>query len=87
VPFTLAPAVAELEFRGELFRPSWTISLKDRTMIDLFNIPGLNGASRQFPLCFSGAGPKRATLVLGALPRAEALPTTTRQKKKTKGRR
>jgi len=28
VPFTLAPAVAELQFRGALFQPNWTIGLK-----------------------------------------------------------
>jgi hypothetical protein len=87
VPFTLAPTVAELEFRGGLFQPDWIIGLKDRTIAQSFYTPDPNGVSREFPLCFSGAGPEGATLVLAALPRAEAYPTATpRPKKRTKGR-
>ncbi len=87
VPFTLAPAVAELEFRGGLFQPNWTIGLKDRTIAQSFYPPDPNGVSREFPLCFSGAGPERTKLVLAALPRAEAHPTATpRPRKRTKGR-
>jgi len=88
VPFTLAPAVAELEFRGGLFQPNWTIGLKDRTTAQPFYTPDPNGVSREFPLCFSGTGPEQATLVLGALPRPEAHPAgTPRPRKRTNGRR
>jgi autotransporter translocation and assembly factor TamB len=86
VPFTLAPVVAELQFRGGLSQPNWTIGLQERTIAQSFDTPDPNGVSREFPLCFSGAGPERATLVLGALPRPEALPATARQKKGTKPR-
>jgi hypothetical protein len=86
VPFALAPAVAELEFRGGLFQPNWIIALKERTIAQSFDTPDPNGVSREFPLCFTGAGPERATLVLGALPRLEAAPPTARPKKRTKGR-
>ena len=86
VPFTLAPAVAQLEFRGGLFQPNWTIGLKERTMAQSSDTPDPSGVSREFPLCFSGAGPERATLVLGALPRPGALPATARQKKGAKAR-
>jgi hypothetical protein len=85
VPFTLAPAVAELQFRGGLFQSTWSVGLKERTTAQSFYTPDPNGVSREFPLCFSGAGPEQATLVLGALPRSEAHPTATpRPKKSTK---
>jgi hypothetical protein len=88
VPFTLAPAVAELEFRGGLFRPNWTIGLKQRTIAESSVIPDPNGVSREFPLCFSGAGPERSTLVLGTLPRPEVHASATpRPRKGAKGRR
>ena len=86
VPFTLAPTVAELEFRGGLFQPNWTIGLKDGSIQSLY-IPDLNGVSRKFPLCFSGAGPERAKLVLGGLPRPEAHPVATPRPKKRTNRR
>jgi hypothetical protein len=86
VPFTLAPAVAELEFRGGLFQPNWTIGLEERTIARSSDTPDPNGVRRKFPLCFSSTGPEQTTLVLGVLPRAEALPTTGREKKRTKAR-
>jgi hypothetical protein len=87
VPFTLAPAVAELEFRGGLFQPNWIIGLKDRTIAQSFYMPDPNGVSREFPLCFSGAGPERTKLVLATLPRPEAQPVATpRPRKRTNGR-
>jgi hypothetical protein len=86
VPFTLAPAVAGLEFRGGLFQPNWTIGLKERTIAQSSDAPDPDGVSREFPLCFSGAGPERATLMLGALPRPETRPATARPSKKTKAR-
>jgi hypothetical protein len=86
VPFTLAPTVAELEFRGGLFQPNWTIGLKDGSIQSLY-IPDLNAVSRKFPLCFSGAAPERAKLVLGGLPRPEAHPVATPRPKKRTNRR
>jgi hypothetical protein len=86
VPFTLAPAVAELEFRGGAFQPNWRIGLKERTISQFSAIPDPNGVTREFPVCFSRAGLERATLMLGALPRREAHPATARPKKRTKGR-
>src|SRR4029077_2338243 len=87
VPFTLAPAVAELEFCGGLFQPNWTIGLKDRTIAQSFYMPDPNGVSREFPLCFSGAGPERTKLVLAALPRPEAHPVATPRPRKRTNRR
>ena len=65
VPFTLAPAVAELEFCGGLFQPNWTVGLKDRTIAQSFYMPDPNGVTREFPLCFSGAGPERTKFSAG----------------------
>jgi hypothetical protein len=87
VPFTLAPAVAELQFCGALFQPNWTIGLKERTIAQSSGVPDPNGVTREFPLCFSGSSPEKATLLLGALPRAEAQAAATpRPKKRTTGR-
>jgi hypothetical protein len=87
VPFTLAPAVAELQFRGALFQPNWTIGLKERTVAESFDIPDPDGVTREFPLCFSGNPLERATLLLGSLPRPEAHPAATPQPKKRTARR
>jgi hypothetical protein len=87
VPFTLAPAVAELEFHGGLFQPNWTIGLKDRSIAQSFYTPDPNGVSRKFPLCFPGAGPERSKLVLAALPRPEAHPVATPRPRKRTTRR
>jgi hypothetical protein len=87
VPFTLAPAVAELWFCGGLFQSNWSIGLKERTIAQSPDFPGPIGVTREFPLCFAGPGPAPAALVLGALPRLEAGPVATpRPKKRTKGR-
>src|SRR6266540_1908413 len=83
-PFTLAPAVAELQFCGALFQPNWTIGLKERTIAESSDIPDPDGITREFPLCFSGNALERATLLLGSLPRPDAQPAATpRSKKRT----
>jgi hypothetical protein len=87
VPFTLAPAVAELQFCGALFQSNWTIGLKERTIAESSDIPDPDGVTREFPLCFSGNPLESATLLLGSLPRPEAHPTATPPNKATKARR
>jgi hypothetical protein len=87
VPFTLAPAVAELQFCGALFQSNWTIGLKERTIAESSDIPDPDGVTREFPLCFSGNPLESATLLLGSLPRPEAHPTATPPNKGTKARR
>jgi hypothetical protein len=86
VPFTLAPAVAELQFCGALFQPNWTIGLKERTSAESSDIPDPDDVTREFPLCFSGNPLETATLLLGSLPRPEAHPTATPPNKGTKAR-
>jgi len=86
VPFTLAPAIAELQFRGALFQPNWTIGLKERTIAESSDIPDPDGVTREFPLCFSGNPLQSSTLLLGSLPRPEAHPAATpHPKKRTAG--
>jgi hypothetical protein len=86
VPFTLAPTVAELQFRGGLFQSNWTIGLKERTIAQFSDIPDPDGVAREFPLCFSGTSSERATLLLGTLSQPEARPTATpRPEKRTSG--
>jgi len=87
VPFTLAPAVAELQFCGALFQPNWTIALKERAIAESSDIPYPEGITREFPLCFSDNPLESATLLLGSLPRPEAHPTATPPKKGTKAHR
>jgi hypothetical protein len=87
VPFTLAPAVAELQFSGALFQPNWTIALRERMIAESSVVPDSHGITREFPLCFSGSALESATLLLGALPRLETHPAATpRPKKSTKER-
>src|SRR5262249_6727515 len=43
VPFTLAPAVAELQFCGGLLQPKWTIGLKERTFAQSSDISDPDG--------------------------------------------
>jgi hypothetical protein len=86
MPFILAPVVAELEFCGSLFQSGWTVALKEHTGTQSPDVPDPSGITREFPLCFSGAGLERGTLLLGALPRPEAHPATPRTKKRTRPR-
>ena len=67
----LAPAATELEFRGSLFRSGWSVSLNDEIGNHLASAGTPATAAREFPLCF-GTGPEEKTLLLGAVPRAEA---------------
>jgi hypothetical protein len=83
---TLAPAVAELEFRGGLFQSDWTIDLKERASTQSFGTSNLSGDTRKFPLCLPGTGAEGKTLLLGAPPRPEARPEPVRPRKRTKGR-
>jgi hypothetical protein len=80
-PLILAPAVAELEFRGALFQSPWTISLKEDSSTPLFGVSNAAGLSRNFPLCL-GTGPEEKTLLLGAFPRTEAAPEAPPKKQK-----
>jgi hypothetical protein len=68
---TLAPAVTQLEFRGGLFQPGWTVSLHEAAGLQSFAMSAPDDDAREFPLCV-GTGPEEKTLVLGALPRPEA---------------
>jgi hypothetical protein len=86
VTVTLAPAIAELELRGGLFRSDWTIGLKERIGTQSFAAFDLNGTARRFPLCFSGASAEGKTLLIGALARPEAPREVIRPKKRTKRR-
>jgi len=86
VTVTLAPAIAELEFRGGLFRSDWTIGLKERIGTQSFAAFDLSGTARKFPLCFSGASAEGKTLLIGALARPEAPREVIPPKKRTKRR-
>jgi hypothetical protein len=72
-----------LEFRGSLFQSPWTISLKEDSNPALLGVSNPAGLARNFPLCL-GTSPEEKTLVLGAVPRAEAAPEVPakRQKKR-----
>ena len=69
----LAPAATELEFRGPLLESGWSVSLKEEIGSQFSIVPTTDRAERIFPVCF-GTGPEEKTLLLGAVPRAEASP-------------
>jgi hypothetical protein len=82
VPFSLATAVAELQFRGGLFQSNWTVGLKEGAIAEYSDAAAPDGVTREFPLCSSSAFLERATLSLGTLPRPEAHPTATPRPRK-----
>jgi hypothetical protein len=82
---TLAPAVAELEFRGGLFQSGWTVSLHEGADLQFLGISDPNSGSRRFPLCLR-ASPEEKPLLLGAPPWSGTGSDTTRPKRKDKRR-
>src|SRR5213596_2280576 len=79
----LAPAVAEFELRGGVFKSGWTASLHEATDFESLAMSDPDGAARKFPLCL-GTSPEEKTLLLGALPRSETGSETSRPKKQEK---
>jgi hypothetical protein len=71
VALPLAPTATELEFRGGLSEPGWSVSLKEQNAIQLFSSSLPESTTRTFPLCFE-TGSEEKPLSLGAVPRAEA---------------
>jgi hypothetical protein len=81
----LAPAVADFELRGGLFKSGWTASLHEATDFESLAISDPDGGARTFPLCL-GTSPEEKALLLGALPRSETGAETSRQKEQEKQR-
>jgi len=75
----LAPAVKELEFRGPLLQPGWSVSLKEEIGSQFSIVSTPDTAERIFPLCF-GTGPEHKILLLGAVPRGEVAPQVNPKK-------
>jgi len=75
----LAPAAAELAFRGPLFQSGWTVSLKEEISSQFSILPAGDGAERVFPLCL-GTGSEEKTLLLGAVPRTAGVPKESPKK-------
>jgi hypothetical protein len=75
----LAPAAAELAFRGPLFQSGWTVSLKEEISSQFSILPPGDGAERIFPLCL-GTSPEEKTLLLGAVPRTAGVPKESPKK-------
>jgi hypothetical protein len=86
VAIALAPAVAEVEFRGGLFQSGWTIGLKERVSAQSFPAFDLNETTRKFPLCSSSPTAEGKTLFLGAPARPEVRRETPPSKKRGKKR-
>ena len=76
----LAPAATAVEFRGALFQSGWSVSLKEELDSPPSIVSTPDVTTRRFPLCH-GAGPEQQTLLLGAVPRAEAARQTTPKKR------
>ena len=81
VAATLAPVIAELEFRGGLFQPDWTMNLKEPTSIESNDALTLNKTARKLPLCLE-TGSDEKTLLLGAHPRPEPVKPQKRAKRR-----
>ena len=86
VAATLAPAVAELEFRGGLFQSNWKISLKERISSQSSTVVNLEETPRKFPFCLSRTSVDEGTLLLGTTPRPEAHRETVPSKRRAKRR-
>jgi hypothetical protein len=84
VAIALAPAVAEIEFRGGLFQSGWTIGLKERITAQSFAALDPNETARKFPLCSSRTTAEEKTLFLGAPGRPAARRETAPPKKRGK---
>jgi hypothetical protein len=84
VAIALAPAVAEIEFRGGLFQSGWTIGLKEQVSAQFFPALDLNETARKFPLCSSSTTAAEKTLFFGAPGRPEARRETPPPKKRGK---
>jgi hypothetical protein len=78
--FTLAPAVAQFEFRGGLFESGWSVSLREGTGLESLAMSDPDDAAREFRLCL-GSGPEDKTLVLGAMPSNQAVGEAMRPKR------
>ena len=76
----LAPAATELEFRGAPLQSDWSVSLKEELPSRFPNVSVPDSSAREFPLCF-GIGTEEKTLLLGALPHAEAAPPAAPKKR------
>jgi hypothetical protein len=76
----LAPAATAVEFRGALFQSGWSVSLKEELDSQPSIVSTPDVTIRRFPLCH-GAGPEEQTLLLGAVPRAEAARQTSPKKR------
>src|SRR5437667_7151337 len=76
----LAPAAMAMEFRGALFQSGWSVSLREELDSQPSIVSTPDTTTRRFPLCH-GAGPEEQTLLLGAVPRAEAARQTTPKKR------
>jgi hypothetical protein len=84
VAATLAPAIAELEFRGGLFHSNWTISLKERISSQSSAALNLEETARKIPFCLARTSVGDETLLLGAPLRPEARHETVPSKGRTK---
>ncbi len=81
VAVTLAPVIAELEFRGGFFQSDWTMNLKESIGMESNGALILNITARELPLCL-GTGPDEKTLLLGVHPRPEPVKPQKRAKRR-----
>jgi hypothetical protein len=84
VVLPLAPAVAELDLRGDLFQSNWTISLREQNGLQSLASSESEDSVRDFPLCRDTSLQEKA-LVVGALPSlgadSESSPTKRQDKR------
>ncbi|HZS17076.1 MAG TPA: hypothetical protein VFA51_04000 [Candidatus Udaeobacter sp.] len=85
-PFTLAPAVAEVQFCGGLYQPDWIVALKEHPVTQSIGAADPNEVTREFPLCFQSAATNSSPLVLGTSPRSAQASATPPRRKPTSER-
>ena len=85
-PFTLAPAVAEVQFCGGLYQPDWIVALKEHPVTQSIGAADPNEVTREFPLCFQSAAANSSPLVLGTSPRSAQASATPPRRKPTSER-
>src|SRR5439155_19961328 len=78
---TLAIAVTEFEFRGDVFKSELTVTLQETNGLDSLAMLDPDGGGRKFSLCLDTPSEEK-TFLLGALPRASDETRAKRQDKR-----
>ena len=82
---SLAPAIADLELRGSVFRDDWMVTLQEAATVPSIEGSDPESTTRTFSFCPGDTTDERI-LLLGAPPRAHSAAETGREKREVKER-